>query len=593
MLKYILSFFLIFLSSTPYGYCSEDKIDKEISSNRHLKDLDNRLNEYYNILLKVLKPQDIANLKARQRSWLKERNKICSKEGCSTKLEEFYNMRVTYLKKSCEKVVWPIIDNLITDEENINEDNKEKKLQLIENCDLNICKAYKFYFHFNKNKFSNEKSSEFKESLSKFALELLEDYAPFSSYLEELNSNTTGKTTPMDLILSLISSNHLYEDINFLDQLNGEIIPLWLVKEHPDILEHLIGIGRFAPRIKAKTSLHNLHRFSKLINLIHEMEKGRWVTTSYMTHRGTLYRDIAAGRYNFINLMSFAPWLDVFKMSIKDKLEPLYAWSFEGIWNRRQFHEFKVAYEDAIEEIRDYYITNYNLKDYADKAEDLLASYIYYGLRSPSNYSKNIGYKLFSQPNIPLEELKIKSQDFKQEDLNISLPIAILNHYPKTVIEWIIKSGADINSFFMYETPLMKAVEQPEILNLLLENGANPNIATPYGKTALFYAVQYNNLESVKLLISSNVDINSRIKNKKELEELSNDYFLLEKIAGFTPLVYGFRYSSEKIIDYLIKNHADFGDLKVEDFEEWIAGNTKINKNKLNNILSHLERSKN
>jgi ankyrin repeat protein len=85
------------------------------------------------------------------------------------------------------------------------------------------------------------------------------------------------------------------------------------------------------------------------------------------------------------------------------------------------------------------------------------------------------------------------------------------------------------------KTALMLAVweQKPQIIELFLKNGANPNLMDSEGKTGLMLAVWKEDLPSVKLLIANGADKN--IKNKEGLRAVD-----LASITG-----------NGEIIDYL------------------------------------------
>jgi len=125
----------------------------------------------------------------------------------------------------------------------------------------------------------------------------------------------------------------------------------------------------------------------------------------------------------------------------------------------------------------------------------------------------------------------------------------------------------------------MRAVEQPAIIALLLHKGADPAKETPYGKTALFYAVQYNQPETVGLLVSAGADVNHPIKSLEEIKTSymhSFDVYPVEKVTEFTPLVYSLRYASPEITDYLKHHGATLGSANPRTIHDWVMQNPQM-----------------
>lgn len=83
------------------------------------------------------------------------------------------------------------------------------------------------------------------------------------------------------------------------------------------------------------------------------------------------------------------------------------------------------------------------------------------------------------------------------------------------VAKFLIKEVKNINGDSSMGTSLMAAVVKGniEIVQILLDNKANPNLADANGTTALIYAVQFNNSAIVKLLLDYKAD-KSKIDNK-------------------------------------------------------------------------------
>ena len=89
----------------------------------------------------------------------------------------------------------------------------------------------------------------------------------------------------------------------------------------------------------------------------------------------------------------------------------------------------------------------------------------------------------------------------------------------KPILDLLVLGGCHINSraYSTLETPLYRAVDtsKNEIAELLLQCGANPNIASPFDMTVLYKACQKGNAHLVHLLLSSGIDWS----NEKWLEK--------------------------------------------------------------------------
>lgn len=103
------------------------------------------------------------------------------------------------------------------------------------------------------------------------------------------------------------------------------------------------------------------------------------------------------------------------------------------------------------------------------------------------------------------------------------------------VTNFLIKNVKDINGNSSMGTPLMAAVvkRNVEIVQMLLENKANPNITDSNGTTALMYATMFRSYDLARLLMKA--DANPDTKDNRgnsaiDYAILANDDKLIEII---------------------------------------------------------------
>ena len=105
----------------------------------------------------------------------------------------------------------------------------------------------------------------------------------------------------------------------------------------------------------------------------------------------------------------------------------------------------------------------------------------------------------------------------------------------------LIDGGVDVNTADGKGTyPLILACsykDNDEMIKLLLEKGANPNVSGPKGETPLGFAAKYS-LKAVQMLVEKGADVNAKDE------------------AGFTALRWAQKMEQSKIVEFLKKNGA-------------------------------------
>lgn len=152
----------------------------------------------------------------------------------------------------------------------------------------------------------------------------------------------------------------------------------------------------------------------------------------------------------------------------------------------------------------------------------------------------------------------IMNAEWKLSDYRSALGYALLNSYPETLIELLLKNNKDLN--YGEESPLFYALHDRKQLTKLLDSGADINYQNSFGKTVIFYAVQNDDVDLVKFLINRGANIHHRYKTKedyKNSEDNSMNSFCIQH-KGRTLLMHAAQHSSLSLLKYLVEKGVDF-----------------------------------
>lgn len=188
-----------------------------------------------------------------------------------------------------------------------------------------------------------------------------------------------------------------------------------------------------------------------------------------------------------------------------------------------------------------------------------------------------------NEDKIPLDMAK---NNFVRNVLT-SLNKAAKNSDSKNVTE-LVFFGHNINSktTVFSQAPIHKVIESKkqnkhEVLKKILDMGSDPNIKDSNSWTALHYACEYGDFDSVKILIQHRADINSYSNNHRTPLHLASSknfpiivQFLLDNKAnvnykdhnGCTPLHLAAKSGNIECLSLLLTYG---GDLYCEDFRKW------------------------
>jgi serine/threonine-protein phosphatase 6 regulatory ankyrin repeat subunit B len=165
---------------------------------------------------------------------------------------------------------------------------------------------------------------------------------------------------------------------------------------------------------------------------------------------------------------------------------------------------------------------------------------------------------------------------------------AAKNSDEKNITE-LVNFGEDINKkkTIFSQAPIHKIIESKdkkkkyEVLKKMLDMGADPNIKDSNGWSALHYASQFGDLESVKILVENNAYIDTYSNNQRIPLHLASNRnypeivkYLLENKSnpnykddlGCTPIHLASKQGNTKCIEHLLNYGADLYSI---DFRGW------------------------
>lgn len=274
-------------------------------------------------------------------------------------------------------------------------------------------------------------------------------------------------------------------------------------------------------------------------------------------------------------------------------------WAYQSIGNFRLYKAFWQEYNNAIEPLEKYFESNFNF----DKGSNIyytsnaLNEFLNWAVGETKIY-KDISplAKIMSNKNYSVSYIQdfIFSNNPSQDDLTIALQAALLNQREKEILELLIRFGARIDEG--YESAIFYALENYENTNFLIQNGANVNQANAFGKTPLFYTIEFNRLDIIKPLLDNGANVNQKYINNNEKLALSANigsntpYFITFCALEHTSknvLMHAAAYGNVEILKLLISKGANLNavdDLGFNALDFALAAGKKENADYLKSL---------
>jgi len=177
-----------------------------------------------------------------------------------------------------------------------------------------------------------------------------------------------------------------------------------------------------------------------------------------------------------------------------------------------------------------------------------------------------------ADPSIAVKDLEvIIRENVSQHELDQALRTALRYQRPKRILELLLKKGASINSGD--ESALFFALRNREHVKFLLGGGADVNYENVFGKTALFYAIGFNDIGMVQLLLNHKADVNHSYKTKEAKQSIEwkktpfyQQSYCLINLRERTPLMHAAQHGNPALIKLLLQHGAKLDSIDQKGF---------------------------
>ena len=240
-------------------------------------------------------------------------------------------------------------------------------------------------------------------------------------------------------------------------------------------------------------------------------------------------------------------------------------WANESLFNFLKYKKFSEAYKNAQTPLVKFYEgLGLDTASAAYYATSVVNEFLTFSVGKNVNKAKILTQeqKMMAQ-KMSFDELAnlLYSKNFTTAELTELLNIALLNDKSKEMIAEIIRRGADIN--LGDETPLFFALKNIENVKLLLKSRADVNHKNFFGKSALFYAVQFDDRALCELLLKSGANANeSYIDENAKMNMINFGQAQVEDTCGLehtnrSVFMHAAAHATPEILKLLIDSGAD------------------------------------
>lgn len=235
-------------------------------------------------------------------------------------------------------------------------------------------------------------------------------------------------------------------------------------------------------------------------------------------------------------------------------------WSYQSFHNRALFK----THLKEIERVRPLLVKWYQ-NEHGVTAK-VATSYTEIALRAISGYGYDTVPSYLSKPALLPYTAEATEGRYKQLIQSLGSPdqkvsdTAVLNSLrrllvheaPVDVIQKVIQHLSRVSEKGRMESLLSVAIKNSKYVEILLNAGFSPNLQNEFGKTPLYYAIEFNQHDSVRLLLEQGADINHKYNAGYE-----DSWHCLGVTYGRTPLMHAAQHADEAMVQLLLDKGAD------------------------------------
>ncbi len=288
----------------------------------------------------------------------------------------------------------------------------------------------------------------------------------------------------------------------------------------------------------------------------------------------------AQWRYYHFDLAKLGYYPEGFSSRKRGKtkgMEYFEEWSYHSLYNRSVYKEYMVELEKVRPLLTDWYIETHAID------RTVAQKYTENALKRISNY----GFGSYFYTWKPEELVPFTDQATNGNYANFLLSInnasenqkantlrrLLAHNVNREIIEKLVLAIKTPPPRKRSESTVSNAVYSPKNIQLLLDAGFSPDHQNEFGKTALYYAIQFSQHDSVSVLLNNGANVNHTYQLEKE-----NKWSCIGiERWGRTPLMHAAQHSDVEMIQLLLKAGADLHakDIKGSSAIDYAKDNLK------------------